>query len=112
MRTNSLPVLFVDVAHHIPHLLAHFLSHNCRIFFEHVIINMTAFGGAYMLIRGISFYAGGFPNEFTLADQLKAGDTSAFTNWFYLYMVCILIVAVVCSVVQYKTNNREEKTPY
>lgn len=67
--------------------------------FEHVLINMTAFGGAYMLIRGISFYAGGFPNEFTLADQLKAGDTSAFTNWFYLYMVCILIVAVVGSIV-------------
>ena len=82
-------------------------------FFEHVLINMTAFGGAYMLIRGISFYAGGFPNEFTLADQLKAGDTSAFTNWFYLYMVCILIVAVVCSVVQYKTNHRgDDKTPY
>lgn len=81
-------------------------------FYEHVLINMTAFGGAYMLIRGISFYAGGFPNEFTLADQLKAGDTSAFTNWFYLYMVCIIIVAVVCSVVQYKTNNRDEKSPY
>lgn len=81
-------------------------------FYEHVLINMTAFGGAYMLIRGISFYAGGFPNEFTLADQLKAGDTSAFTNWFYLYMVCILIVAVVCSIVQYKTNKKEDQTPY
>lgn len=81
-------------------------------YYEHVLINMTAFAGAYMLIRGISFYAGGFPNEFTLADQLKAGDTSAMTNWFYLYMVCILIVAVVCSIVQYKTNKKEEETPY
>jgi len=81
-------------------------------FYEHVLINMTAFAGAYMLIRGISFYAGGFPNEFTLADQLKAGDTSAFTNWFYLYMVCILIVAVVCSIVQYKTNDKKDETPY
>jgi hypothetical protein len=37
-------------------------------FYEHVLINMTAFGGSYMLIRGISLYAGGFPNEFTLAE--------------------------------------------
>jgi len=35
--------------------------------YEHVLINMTSFGGAYMLVRGISLYAGGFPNEFTLA---------------------------------------------
>lgn len=68
-------------------------------FFEHVLINLTAFGGAYMMIRGISFYAGGFPNEFTLADQLKAGDTSAFSNWFYLYMVGILIMTVLGSIV-------------
>lgn len=80
-------------------------------FYEHVLINMTAFGGAYMLVRGISFYAGGFPNEFTLAKQLQAGDTSAMNNWFYLYMVCILIVAILGSIVQYKTNKKEE-TPY
>lgn len=81
-------------------------------FYEHVLINMTAFGGAYMLVRGISFYAGGFPNEFTLAKQLKAGDSSAMDNWFYLYMVCILIVAVLGSIVQYKTNKKSEETPY
>ena len=80
--------------------------------YEHVLINMTSFAGAYMLVRGISLYAGGYPNEFTLAQQLKAGDTSAFTNWFYLYMVCILIVTVIGSIVQYKTNKPKEKNPY
>lgn len=34
--------------------------------FEHVLILGTSFGGAYMLVRGVSLYAGGFPNEFTL----------------------------------------------
>ena len=81
-------------------------------FYEHVLINTTAFGGSYMLIRGISFYAGGFPNEFTLAAELKAGDTSAFDNWFYMYMVCILIVFVVADIVQYKTNKKGEDNPY
>ena len=80
-------------------------------FYEHVLINMTAFGGAYMLIRGISFYAGGFPNEFTLAEELKAGDTSAMDNWFYLYMACIVITAIIGSIVQYKTNKKEDN-PY
>lgn len=72
---------------------------------------MTSFAGAYMLVRGVSLYAGGFPNEFTLAEQLKAGDEAAYSNWFYLYMVCILICAAVGSFVQYKTNKKEE-SPY
>ena len=80
--------------------------------FEHVLINATAFGGSYMLIRGISLYAGGFPNEFTVVNELKAGDTSAFNNWFYLYMVCIFILFVVADIVQYKTNKNRDDNPY
>jgi len=80
-------------------------------FYEHVLIIMTSFGGSYMLIRGISFYAGGFPNEFTLAEELKAGDTSAMNNWFYLYMVCILLVSVGATIFQYKTRPDTEH-PY
>ena len=38
--------------------------------YEHVLIIMTSFGGSYMLVRGVSLYAGGFPNEFTLVEQL------------------------------------------
>ena len=35
--------------------------------FDHVLIIMTSFAGAYSFWRGISLFAGGFPNEFTLA---------------------------------------------
>ena len=35
---------------------------------DHVLIIMTSFAGSYMSIRGISLYAGGFPNEFTLVE--------------------------------------------
>ena len=79
--------------------------------YEHVLIMTTSFAGSYMLVRGISFYAGGFPNELTLADQIKAGDTDAFTNWFYLYMVCILLCTAAGAVVQYKTNKKDDN-PY
>ena len=34
---------------------------------EPVLIITTSFSGSYMFVRGISLYAGGFPNEFILA---------------------------------------------
>lgn len=80
--------------------------------FEHVLIIGTAFGGAYMLVRGVSMYAGGFPNEFTLISQVQAGDTSAFSNWFYLYMACIVLFSVGGAIVQYKTARKENENPY
>lgn len=80
--------------------------------FEHVLIIGTSFAGSYMLVRGVSLYAGGYPNEFTLISQIEAGNTTAFSNWFYLYMVCIIIFTVIGSVIQYKTVKKEENNPY
>lgn len=39
--------------------------------FDHILIGSTSLIGAYALVRGISLYAGGYPNEFTLADMIK-----------------------------------------
>jgi uncharacterized membrane protein len=35
--------------------------------FDHILIGSTSLIGAYALVRGISLYAGGYPNEFTMA---------------------------------------------
>ena len=40
------------------------------LIYNHVIINATAFIGAYGIWRGVSLYAGGFPNEFELIKQV------------------------------------------
>ena len=40
------------------------------VIFDHVLIIMTSFAGAYSFWRGISLFAGGFPNEFTLAQEI------------------------------------------
>ena len=40
------------------------------------IIAVTSFIGSYGIVRGISLYAGGFPNELTISDQIKAGALS------------------------------------
>lgn len=34
--------------------------------YNHVLINSTSFMGAYFFWRGVSLYAGGYPNEFEL----------------------------------------------
>lgn len=38
---------------------------------EEFMIFSTAMVGSYMTIRGLSLYTGGFPNELTIADEIK-----------------------------------------
>ena len=40
------------------------------VIYNHIIIISTAFMGAYFFWRGISLYAGGYPNEFELIKQV------------------------------------------
>ena len=83
--------------------------------FNHVIILMTSFAGAYAFWRGISLFAGGFPNEFTLAQEIEEGAVTSITGWFYAYMVAIFITWGVGAFVQYKKFNdmsEEDKHPY
>lgn len=83
--------------------------------YNHVIICMTAFVGAYSFWRGISMYAGGFPNEFTLAEEIKNDSIESITGWFYAYLVAILISTVIGAWVQYRKLNSmsdDDKHPY
>jgi hypothetical protein len=41
--------------------------------YDHALIMSTSIIGSYMFIRGISLYAGGYPNEFTLETLIKNG---------------------------------------
>ena len=65
-----------------------------------------------MVARGISFYAGGFPNEFTMAKQMKEGVDDVFSAWFYLYLAGIIALTVLGAIVQYKHNADKPKTNY
>ena len=83
--------------------------------YNHVIIIMTAFAGGYLFWRGISLFAGGFPNEFTVAKEIQEGAIDSIDPWFYAYMVAIVITAGVGAWWQYKKLNEmseEEKHPY
>ena len=70
---------------------------------KRAIIVLTSFIGSYSLIRGISLYAGGFPSEFDLPDQIKAGlDFNSFPKAFYGYMVGIIVLWVLSCWFQFK----------
>lgn len=67
--------------------------------FEVIAIKMvTSFLGAYGVVRGISLYAGGFPNEATIADEIKSGVITAdtFPKSFYGYGAGIIVLTIIC----------------
>lgn len=52
-----------------------------------------AFIGSFLMVRGVSLYCGGYPNEFTLIYMIQDGKTSV--HWpFYLYLALMVILTV------------------
>lgn len=74
---------------------------------EYVIMFVTAFVGSYSFVRGISFYAGGFPNEMELHRKFSTGaiDWDTFNKWFYAYVVAIVLMSVCSFGYQWKTKS-------
>jgi hypothetical protein len=83
--------------------------------YDHVLIISTAISGSYMFVRGISMYAGGYPNEATLETLIKNGLESAIPNTFYAYLAGIVVMMILAMIVQYKTlkaEKDESRHPY
>ena len=83
--------------------------------YNHAIILATSLVGSYFFVRGISFYAGGFPNEYLLMKQLRNGVLVAEPWTFYAYLGGIVAATIVCAIVQYRALARMdeyEKHPY
>lgn len=75
-----------------------------------VIIGVTSFIGSYMILRGISMYAGGFPNENYISEEIRQGAITwdSFPKSFYAYLGGILVCAIVGGVVQVKQNKHKD----
>ena len=48
-----------------------------------------------MTASGISLFAGGLPNGYTLIEQIKSGGVDRVDNWFYAYLAGIIIMTAV-----------------
>lgn len=77
------------------------------LFLRHIVIISTSFIGSYLFIRGISVYAGGFPNVFLIYDMIKSG--AHFDNVFYIYLGAIILLTLAGVIVQEKTNSEKYK---
>ena len=86
------------------------------LLFNIVTIFATALIGAYAVIRGISIFAGGFPNETTIADLVKNEETEQLKNlltWIvYLYLggwVILFVIGLVVQIKIFAADKEEEK---
>jgi len=77
---------------------------------EYVIMFVTAFIGSYSFFRGLSFYAGGFPNEMELHKKLSSGalDWADFNKWFYAYVGGIVVMFIASFVYQWKVKSAND----
>jgi hypothetical protein len=75
-------------------------------FFWECVIISTSIVGAYCLMRGISFYAGGFPDEMEVYYRISKGDLASMPGSFYGYMTGFIILAICFSVFQFKRYGR------
>ena len=66
--------------------------------FNHALIIGTSIIGAYGFVRGISMYAGGFPDEMELVTMIKYQQMSGIDNRFYGYMIGFIVAAISCTV--------------
>lgn len=72
-----------------------------------VICGVTSFVGAYCLIRGVSLYAGGFPAETQLHEEIVSGavDWKSFDKRFYIYLASIIITTGLGFYFQWRREN-------
>ena len=85
------------------------------VMYNHALIVSTSIIGGYLVIRGISLYAGGFPNEMLIIEQIKNGQVSQFPGAFWGYFAGFILLTIGMIFSQYKMFSKmsdKEKHPY
>ncbi len=78
-----------------------------------IFIFSTSLIGAYATIRGVSFFAGGFPSEFTIMDLASSGEKEQLAellDWpIYVYLSSIVILTGLSMYIQFKICSDESE---
>jgi hypothetical protein len=82
------------------------------IFFKKfIVIFATSFIGAYCFIRGISLFAGGFPDEIKVMDLRGEDETEQLKKlltWkVYVYLAAMVVTTALAIYAQYKLTKKE-----
>lgn len=62
--------------------------------FEHTLIVGSAIFGGYALMRGLSVFIGGFPNEILLYSEIEAARKISMPTLFYVYLALYIVFAI------------------
>jgi hypothetical protein len=65
--------------------------------------------GAYSFVRGVSLFAGHFPNEAVMIGQLANGIPQDIPYQFYIYMSAIVLGTVLGAVFQFRQKKKAEE---
>lgn len=80
-----------------------FGGYSASKYWRGMVISATAFIGSYMIVRAISVYLGGFPNEIELAE-----GQAEFTWWSVLYLLLLALITLIGLKFQYNNKKPED----
>ena len=72
------------------------------------IILSSAFGGAYLILKGIGMLAGNYPDEFTLAERIKLHQFDTLPAAYYVYLGLMVGLGIAGGVIQFKYSGEGE----
>ena len=85
-------------------------------FLKLVLVLGTSFIGSFLIVRGVSFYLGGYPNEFELFNEIQVGDIDNVPWTAYLYVAAMVVLSVLGILFQHKKfkvfSGRSHNTNY
>lgn len=108
--SNSLMLLII-----LTFGLAILMAYLAVKFFDEIVVFGTALIGSYVFVRGISVFAGHYPNEIMMFSQLKNDIKPDFDGYFYLYLAIIVVVFILGTIVQWRyvpIHKRVEEHPH
>jgi hypothetical protein len=76
---------------------------------EEMELHVTVFIGAYLIIRGIAFFAGGYPDEAQTFYQLQKGNFDLPFS-FYLYVAGFIVLNILGTIFQHRMGY-DQQTP-
>jgi hypothetical protein len=79
-------------------------------FYKLINIVGTSIIGAFLLVRGIAFYVGGYPNEFQLHNEIVHGGIDNVPWTVYVFVISMPILAILSILWKSKTLKLNHST--
>mmetsp|Transcript_34926 Transcript_34926/g.33970 ORF Transcript_34926/g.33970 Transcript_34926/m.33970 type:complete len:107 (+) Transcript_34926:208-528(+) len=81
----------------------------CMLFFDYAIIVFSAILGSYLLVRGLSFFIGGYPSEILIIMDFQNGSVSELGLSFLAYFLAMIVIATTSIILQIMGRKKNEE---